>query len=682
LFALFFSGLQQDLKIFLFAPMLCAIFRFIFLWVFWPYKSMQGKKKAVFHCFRYGFWWGMDFNAYVFLFSLLLVSLPGVFFPAYFAVGDMLRTAGVLFYAVVLYGAFVGKLIFYEHYHDIYNDLVWLGKNAEKHNLIDVFFHENHGVWVLLGYIPFLGVSWLAIQALLGLPSLELPVSVSVMGQYAFNTVVVLVAVAFFYYCRFGGTFRHENKPEWDTIPSVVKKNIFLARATVDDLIALENVWKHPLQEILTHTDEDDIPIIDSIMPMHMQDGAWQRLDSPAEAFIRQAKGARIRSPKHIFLIVGESYAQMPLDDIYTNLHLCDGARSFRADPHTVSLDNFLPAGMLSRPSIVSLMTGIFDARLELNEREAFWRGTVATSLPLQLKKLGYRSIYWYGGNATYGNFNQYAPAVGFDEVMAAADFCPPDAPRTWVGVYDHIFLEQTAAKIRHMDEQPTFHFIYTTSNHGPYKMDLAQYGYDAEKVMPDAPESLKKSHAWQQQMGTYWYSDQAISRFVKDMQQVYPDSLIIVTGDHAAIPVPMDMGIITRTEVTFREEFCTSFAMYHQDITKNMLAGNTIGGHMNILPTIFELIAPRAFRYYSLFPALLEPIDHIVTPYHWLTRDAIGPAEKGFYQGLEATGAPVETLLEASGKGRFIEETEGYKALSGWLVRHPDILRAATKWL
>ena len=32
------------------------------------------------------------------------------------------------------------------------------------------------------------------------------------------------------------------------------------------------------------------------------------------------------------------------------------------------------------------------------------------------------------------------------------------------------------------------------------------------------------------------------------------------------------------------------------------ILAGNTIGGHMNIMPTILELIAPKDFTYYSLF--------------------------------------------------------------------------------
>lgn len=675
MFSAFFLGLQQDLKIFFVAPFLCACFRAVFIWHFRPYKSLAGKGTAIFHCFRYGFWWGMDFNAYVFLFSLLLASLPGAFFPVYFAVGDTMRLSGVLLYSAALYAAFWGKMIFYDHYHDIYNSLVWLGKNAEKHNLADVFFNENHGALVLASFVPFLGFCYGLTDWLLLLPQFSLPVMPFLWLQYAFNGLIVLAAVAFFYFFRFGGTFAHAAKPEWDTIPSVVKKDIFLARATVDDLVALESVWKHPLQGLLTHTDAEDIPLIDAVVPAGMQAPVWQQLPSPAEAFLRTAGGARIKKPKHIFLIVAESYAQMPLDAIYASLHIMDGARRFRENPHTVQLANFLPAGRLSRPSIVSLMTGILDAKLELNEREDFWAGTVATALPLQLKKLGYRSLYWYGGNATYGNFNQYAPAVGFEKVMAATDFCPPDSPKTWVGVYDHVFLEQTARLIQELDDQPTFHFIYTTSNHGPYKMDLAKYGYDPEKVMPEAPEAIRKSHHWQQVMGTYWYSDQAISRFVETMQAAYPDSLIIVTGDHAAVPIPLDMGLMERTEVTLRELYCTSFAMYHRDIDQRLLAGNTIGGHMNLLPTIFELIAPAGFNYYALFPSLLEPVDYAVSPYHWLTRDAVGSADDARYQGLAASAAPVAAYTDPQGC-RLQREIDGYAAITGWLARHPELLQ------
>ena len=63
--------------------------------------------------------------------------------------------------------------------------------------------------------------------------------------------VIVLGVVALFYWLRYGGTFKHRNKPEWDFIPSIVKNDAFLAKAVIDDLIALELVYKHDVNEVL-----------------------------------------------------------------------------------------------------------------------------------------------------------------------------------------------------------------------------------------------------------------------------------------------------------------------------------------------------------------------------------------------------------------------------------------------
>ena len=77
MFSQFFASLQQDAKLFLFFPILCALFRAIFIKVYSPYPNFAGKGKILWHTFRYGFWWGMDFNAYVFLISLVLAILCG-----------------------------------------------------------------------------------------------------------------------------------------------------------------------------------------------------------------------------------------------------------------------------------------------------------------------------------------------------------------------------------------------------------------------------------------------------------------------------------------------------------------------------------------------------------------------------------------------------------------------------
>lgn len=116
MFEYFFMSVQQDIKLFLFFPILCAIFRTIFIVVYNPYKSLKGKEAVLWHCYRYGFWWGMDPNAYIFLVSFVLVSLPTTFLGLPTSWGTVARISIGIIYSLVIYAAFVGKMIFYYHF--------------------------------------------------------------------------------------------------------------------------------------------------------------------------------------------------------------------------------------------------------------------------------------------------------------------------------------------------------------------------------------------------------------------------------------------------------------------------------------------------------------------------------------------------------------------------------------
>ena len=231
-FTHFFLSVQQDIKLWIFFPILCAVFRAIFIVVHKPYPSLTGKGKALRECFRFGFWWGMDLNAYVFVISLVLVTLPALFIPWWSQHGDVIRTLLGLAYAFVLYVAFVGKMIFYSQFHDIFNNIVFLGQKAEKHNLMDVFFNQYHGARKLALILPYLVVVFAALQAILAIPAVSYP-TITGIAYYLVNTAIVLALIAAFYFFRYGGTFMHDNKPEWDTIPAVVKEDPFLSKATV-----------------------------------------------------------------------------------------------------------------------------------------------------------------------------------------------------------------------------------------------------------------------------------------------------------------------------------------------------------------------------------------------------------------------------------------------------------------
>ena len=668
MFALFFEGVQEDFLLALIPPVICALFRLAFIMVYAPRESLYGGLRRLFECFRYGFWWGMDVNAYVFLALVVLVSIPAAFIPSYLALDSVVRLLILDVYCVFLYLAFMGKMIFYYHFHDTFNSTIKLGGHADKKNLADIFFNQHHGGWIILGIIPYLALCSLLAWQLIALPEIAYWKMTDTWLQYVVNFLVFGAVITFFYWLRYGGTLNHRKKPEWDDVPELVKKDVFLGKAAMDDLVALKLALHSPVNEVLTHSDEEAREILAPVILKRLSAD-----DNPLAHFRREAKGARITPPKHIFLLMGESHAQAPLDPAYEELHLMDASKAYRAEEHTVSLENFLSAGMNSRPSLVSLSLGIFDAMLELNERKLFWEKTVPIAMARQLNRLGYRTEFWYGGALNHGSMEHFMPAAGFNVCHAGPDFVSDDAPRTWLGIYDHIFLEAAAKKmIADDDGKPVFHFVYTTSNHGPYNMPFEKYGFDIETLMPDMAKALRWDKKERKRLGSCWYADQALMNFLKTMREAYPDSLFVVTGDHTAGIIPYGKGPLADRQMPIREQVLTTFAMSHPQLTQDVLAGNTLGGHMNILPTIIELVAPKGFEYYSIVPPLTEHQEHVVTPYCWMTADRIGSYASRLSQQLEPS---LENLPVVQDEVQFEDERDAWCELTGWMVRHPELL-------
>ena len=672
-FAGFFAGWQQDLRLAVVPPLICAVFRFIFIWLDGPKKLGEWQKSQLKSCFAYGFWWGMDINSRFYLLTLLAVTLPASFIEGYFGISDMVRLVLFVVYGAILYAAFMGKLIFYYHFHDVYNRNMWLGKNADKKNLLDIFFHQNHGAWIILGLLPYSALLFWTGSSLQALPVLPLPQLGSLPGQYALNTVIFLLAAALYYWFNFGGTFRHRLKPEWDEVPAEVKNDIFLAKATMDDLVALKIVWKHPAPEFIAKEDSEALKDIRLVQPAFRGEAG----ENPLCHFRRQAQGAKIKKPGHIFFIFEESHCQGLYDPPYDMLDMVKHTKALRREPGALVIDNFQPGGMISQTALGSVLLGIYDCDVELNENKLIWDASPAglpTALARQMKALGYRTSFWYGGSLNWGSLVHFAPAAGFDRAFGGPDFCPAGSPQTWLGIYDHIYLTEAAGKIQaEADGTPEFHFIYTTSNHGPYNIPYEEYGVHEEDAAHLPLGELKPGDMDMRRFTGILYADKAVGDFVAEMRQAYPDSLFVLTGDHASAVAPLDKGLLPRKDRLLREHILTSFSMHHPSLRQDFFAGNTLGEHLNILPTLVELIAPKGFEYYSLKPPLTEKLEHVVTPYSWMTGEAIGFYKDDVRQQLASSrdDVPME-----HGNMCYRQEWAGWQGITGWLLRHPELLQ------
>ena len=101
-------------------------------------------------------------------------------------------------------------------------------------------------------------------------------------------------------------------------------------------------------------------------------------------------------------------------------------------------------------------------------------------------------------------------------------------------------------------------------------------------------------------ELGHYWYMDEVITNFVRETSEKYPESIFVVTGDHAVRCDPS-------THPTIFEHQSVPFVLYGAGITKNILPPDSVGDHISIVPTLIELIAPKDFAYYSIAPSLFD---------------------------------------------------------------------------
>ena len=68
---------------------------------------------------------------------------------------------------------------------------------------------------------------------------------------------------------------------------------------------------------------------------------------------------------------------------------------------------------------------------------------------------------------------------------------------------------------------------------------------------MPEMPEKLRHNDMEARRFMGVCYADRCLMDFVRKMKDEYPDSLFVVTGDHAAAVLPYDKGILPRSGQT-----------------------------------------------------------------------------------------------------------------------------------
>jgi phosphoglycerol transferase MdoB-like AlkP superfamily enzyme len=315
-------------------------------------------------------------------------------------------------------------------------------------------------------------------------------------------------------------------------------------------------------------------------------------LDSYLE---KHAKGPKGTLPRHIFLILMESYDSWPLLPRYASLGLTTQLTALGKEG--IYFDRFLPSSMATSEAFCVLVTSLPYPDLKVNYQYSV-RKTFPSSLFAAFKRLGYRTRLFYGGYLTWQRFGDFAQDQGVEEVYGAPNMNKGLVTHDW-GIDDEYLFDFVQKTVT--DDRPSFNFILTTSYHEPFDVDVYAAGFPLRKIPDNLAASFDGSMSLKA-LGHIWYGDKCLGSFTRTMEKKLTRPLFAFTGDHYS-------RRFINAKPDYFEQSGVPFILYGKEVLKNIrVPKDSVGSQLDIGSTLIELAAPKGFTYYAAGQDLLAP--------------------------------------------------------------------------
>lgn len=613
--AAFYDAVQRDIKLFAFILLTLCVYRAYFMFYMAGYLSPSAGADDVLLALLTGLRLSLKTAGAVTLPAFVLCSLPLLALPRLAPVLRRLRFCWGGLAAFAFAVLFQARFPFYRQFQTSFNMQVAAGLNDDAAVLAEMMLREYGLLWRLCIALLLTAVSLYVLRSLLLVRrTYALPALRSGVQRAVFSLGLLFLFAAAFIFVRFGGSFTYAGGVNWEN--AGVTSDAFLNECILDDgqaLYRVRSMHKRLKSGDIVGVDKEHVRALAVEAAGHAELSA----DTLTPYLTRTAQGARIPKPRHIFIVLGETYAQWPMLENYAALHAADGIKGLIREPNAYYSRRFMPNGDFTSIAITGLVTGLSEVNQHVNYVARSLREAYPTAMAPQFKRLGYAVDFWYGGVPSWEGMDRFSIAQGFDHFYGYPDF-HAEKVNAWGTSDEQLF----SALFQHLaDEPPTVHLIMTVSNHPPYNIDVAAEGFDLARARAETAQlpNVDDPDQLALELGHYWYMDKIVTQFVHETMKKYPDSLFVITGDHAVRMNP------SRTP-TMYEYQSVPFVLYGQGVTPAVLAPDVVGGHTNIVPTLIELIAPAGFSYVSIAPSLTENnMGAAFNRDYFLTRSVMG---------------------------------------------------------
>lgn len=646
---IFSLNILKIIKTFVFFWLLLCIYRIIFIGGMHEYIAVDSDFSLIFTAIYSGAKLSLQTAGVLTL--CMLISLVAEGFSKRLRWFRQVCSFCVLFITTLL---FIARFPFYQQFHSGFNQMIFTAMHEDVYALFISLIEEFHlplklCIVVLLvcvlNYIfnKFIDKKW-GFFKWSKLKS-KYRLIILLIGVYLLATLSL-----------YGGGWSWKSGVNWEN--AGITNDTFLNESILDDYQAIYRAYANQMRmEACNGLSFSAQNVRDLAKSLTNKDGG----NDLSIYLAKEATGAKIEKPKHIFVIVSESYANWPLLDKYSNLHIADNMKKIIAEDDTIYTSHMLPSGSSTVGALMTMVTGMANSNLYLTTMPEALANPYITATAPQMKNLGYETSFWYAGPATWENIQEFTLAQGFDNFYSRGNIDPNATGSVW-GADDEYLYDAIFKQID--DNKMTFSVILNTSNHSPFNIDLEKEGFDVSKVIEGLPDKEKNNQELIKELGHFWYADKMASDFINKVKAKYPDSLFIFVGDHA------DRYNIDKVP-TMYERYSVPLIITGKGIQRDLLPEDMAGSQIDIMPTVIDLIAPEGFTYYSVGKSLSE--NKLGQSYaFWITADAIGNTddlvEKPQYFNREAL--PDRTVLE-----NYIN---GVRAISWWLGKYGTIIDEA----
>lgn len=256
---------------------------------------------------------------------------------------------------------------------------------------------------------------------------------------------------------------------------------------------------------------------------------------------------AALHAPVPTDSIASSWLRKAPLPDVYIVLLESFSSALFPSlggEPVATGLDslaregimftNAFASGYRTDRAIPAIVSG-FPAQPTISVMKYVDKAAHLPSIPHQLSPLGYRSTYYYGGDADFTNMKAYLINSGFSRIVCDKDFPVSSRLSKW-GAPDHLLFEKAIGELTaDKSKTPRLTVIQTSSSHEPF---------DVPRSDPRFADNAK--------LNAFAYVDHSATEFVKGLREkgLYGNALVIFVADHYGVYPENPEGPLARHHI------------------------------------------------------------------------------------------------------------------------------------